>query len=76
MPIHNYTSDELYIWLEGAFTLIAHDGTETNFDSTAFINFPGNAPPHGLQCGLNKACILYLRLSKAFDITYFPDTRQ
>ncbi len=76
MPIHSHTSDELYVWLEGAFTLIAHDGTEIKFDSSAFISFPGNAPPHGLKCGLKKACILYLRLSRPFDIKYFPHNRQ
>ncbi len=72
MPLHNHTSDELYLWLEGAFTLIAHDKTEIKFDGPAFISFPSNAPPHGLKCGLKKACILYLRLSKPFDIKYFP----
>lgn len=75
MPIHNHTSDELYVWLEGAFTLIAHDKTEIKFDGPAFISFPGNAPPHGLKCGLKKACILYLRLSRPFDIKYFPSTQ-
>lgn len=74
MPMHSHTSDELYIWLEGAFTLIAQDGTEIKFDSFAYISFPGNAPPHGLHCGLKKACILYLRLSRPFDIKYFPST--
>lgn len=69
MPTHNHTSDELYVWLEGAFTLIAHDETEIQFDGSAFISFPGNAPPHGLKCGLLKACILYLRLSRPFDRT-------
>ncbi len=24
MPIHNHSSDEIYIWIDGAFTLIAH----------------------------------------------------
>lgn len=76
MPIHSHTSDELYVWLEGAFTLIAHDGTEIKFDRYAFISFPGNAPPHGLKCGLKKACVLYLRLSRPFDIKYFPNNHQ
>ena len=71
MPLHNHTSDELYVWLEGAFTLIAHDGTKIKFASPAFISFPGNASPHGLKCGIKKACILYLRLSRPFDIKYF-----
>ncbi len=76
LPAHNHTSDELYVWIEGAFTLIAHDKTEIEFDGPAYISFPGNAPPHGLKCGLKKACILYLRLSRPFDIKYFPNTRQ
>ncbi len=76
MPMHSHTSNELYVWLEGAFTLIAHDGKEIKFDSFAFISFPGNAPPHGLKCGLKKACILYLRLSRPFDIKYFPDSKK
>ena len=76
MPMHNHTSDELYVWLEGAFTLIVHDGKEIKFDNFAFISFPGNASPHGLKCGLKKSCILYLRLSKPFDIKYFPDTQK
>ena len=32
VPLHNHTSDELYIWIEGAFTLIAHDKTQTKFE--------------------------------------------
>ncbi len=76
MPAHNHTSDELYVWIEGTFTLIAHDETEIKFDGPAYISFPGNAPPHGLKCGLSKACILYLRLSRPFDIKYFSGTQQ
>jgi len=71
MPVHNHTSDELYVWIEGAFTLIAHDETEIKFDGPTYISFPGNAPPHGLKCGLKQACILYLRLSGPFDINFF-----
>lgn len=73
MPHHSHTSDELYVWIEGAFTLIAHDKTEIKFDGPAYISFPGNAPLHGLKCGLKKACMLYLRLSRPFDIKYFPN---
>ena len=55
MPVHSHTSDELYVWIEGAFTLIAHDKTEIEFDGPAYISYPGNAPPHGLKCGLKKS---------------------
>ena len=70
IPLHNHTSDELYIWIEGAFTLIVHDKTQTKFDALAYISFPGNAPPHGLKCGSKKSCILYLKYSRLFDIKY------
>lgn len=74
MPSHNHSSDELYVWMEGTFTLIAHDGEKIKFDGPAFISFPENASPHGLKCGIQKACILYFRLSQPFDIKYFPNT--
>ncbi len=67
---HTHTSDELYVWLSGEFTLIAHDGTETKFRGPAYISYPGNAPPHALICGDEEACIFYLRYSRPFDIKY------
>jgi hypothetical protein len=67
---HSHTSDETYVWIKGAFTLIAHDGKETKFAGPAFISFPGNAPLHGLKCGDKEPCILYLRYSRPFDIKY------
>jgi quercetin dioxygenase-like cupin family protein len=67
---HTHTSDELYVWISGSFTLIAHDGEEKRFDGPAYINFPGNAPPHGLKCGNKEPCLLYLRYSRPFDIKY------
>ena len=70
VPIHTHTSDELYIWLSGAFTLIAHDGTRTDFAGPAYISFPGNAPPHGLECGPDEPCVFYLKFSRPFDIKY------
>lgn len=73
VPNHSHTSDELYVWIQGAFTLTAHDKTETKFEGPAYISFPGNAPPHGLKCSSNKGCILYLRYSRPFDIKYFPE---
>lgn len=73
VPNHSHTSDELYVWLSGEFTLVAHDGTRTRFTGPTYISFPGNAPPHGLECGSNEPCVLYLRLSRPFDIQYFPE---
>lgn len=70
VPSHNHTSDEVYVWISGAFTLIAHDSTRAEFDGPAYISFPGNAPPHGLVCGASEACVLYLRYSRPFDIKY------
>lgn len=67
---HSHTSDELYVWISGSFTLIAHDGEEREFDGPAYISFPGNAPPHGLKCGNKEPCLLYLRYSRPFDIKY------
>lgn len=67
---HTHTSDETYVWIKGAFTLVAHDGTETRFDGPAYISFPGSAPPHALKCGSKEPCILYLRYSRPFDIEY------
>lgn len=70
---HSHTSDETYVWLSGAFTLISNSGERTAFDGPAFISFPGNAPPHGLECGGASPCILYLRYNRPFDIKYFPE---
>ncbi len=74
MPSHNHTSDELYVWIQGSFTLISHNGSEINFSGPAYISFPGNAPPHGLKCGSKQQCMLYLRLSRSFDIKYQSTT--
>lgn len=73
VPNHSHTSDELYMWISGAFTLIAYDGTRTAFAGPAYISFPGSAPPHGLECGASAPCVLYLKLSRPFDIQYFPE---
>jgi len=67
---HTHTSDELYVWISGRFTLIAHDGTETEFRGPAYISFPGNAPTHGIKCGDKEPCLFYLRYSRPFDIKY------
>lgn len=73
VPNHSHTSDELYMWISGAFTLVAHDGTRTEFSGPTYISFPGNAPPHGLECGSAAPCLLYVKLSRPFDIQYFPE---
>lgn len=70
VPSHTHTSDELYVWLAGAFTLIAHDGTRTDFEGPAYLSFPGNAPQHGLECGPQAPCVTYLKYSRPFDIHY------
>ena len=67
---HTHTSDELYIWISGSFTLVAHDGTETKFRGPAYISYPGNAPPHEIKCGSAEPCLFYLRYSRPFDIKY------
>lgn len=73
VPNHSHTSDEVYVWLSGSFTLIAYDGTRTKFAGPAFMSFPGSAPPHGLECSGSEACVLYVRYSRPFDIKYFPE---
>lgn len=76
VPNHNHSSDELYVWMKGAFTLIAYDGTETEFAGPAYISFPGNNPPHGLKCGPKESCVLFLRYERPFDINYFPEVKK
>jgi hypothetical protein len=71
VPVHNHVAEETYVWIKGAFTLIKSDGTKTKFSGPAYISFPGNAPPHGLVCGSQEACVLYLNYSRPFDIHYF-----
>ncbi|MCG8380421.1 MAG: DUF4437 domain-containing protein [Proteobacteria bacterium] len=67
---HTHTSDELYVWISGAFTLISEKGIETEFNGPAYISFPGNAPKHALKCGEKESCLFYLRYSRPFDIKY------
>lgn len=76
VPNHNHSSDELYVWMKGAFTMTAFDGTETKFAGPAYISFPGNNPPHKLQCGSKEACVLFLRYERPFDINYFPEVKK
>ena len=70
VPSHTHTSEELYVWLSGAFTLVSDKGEETNFRGPAYISFPGNAPPHALVCGKKEPCIFYLAYTRPFDIIY------
>lgn len=70
VPSHTHTSDELYVWIQGAFTLISYDGKKTKFDGPAYVSFPGKAPPHALACGNKEPCILYLKFSRPFDVEF------
>jgi hypothetical protein len=68
---HNHTSDELYVWMQGDFTLIADDGTRTPMSGQSFISYPSNTPPHAIVCG-DEPCIFYLRYGRPFDVTFYP----
>ena len=70
VPSHTHTSEELYMWISGAFTLISDKGEEQKFRGPAYISFPGNAPPHTLICGDKEPCIFYLAYTRPFDIIY------
>jgi hypothetical protein len=67
VPSHSHTSDEVYVWLKGAFTYIPVDGTRQNMDAPAYVSLPGNAPPHTIECG-NEPCVFYVRYSRPFDL--------
>jgi hypothetical protein len=66
VPNHSHTSDELYVWLKGAFTYIAADGKQVEIDGPPYINLPGNAP-HALKCH-NEPCLFYVRYGRPFDL--------
>lgn len=70
VPSHTHTSEELYLWISGAFTLVSDKGEKTEFRGPAYISFPGNAPPHALVCGEKEPCIFYLAYTRPFDIIY------
>ena len=71
VPTHTHTSNELYVWIKGAFTLVSDDGRKEQFNGPAFISLPGNAKPnHGLICGDEEPCIFYLSYLRPFDIKY------
>lgn len=71
VPSHTHTSNELYVWIKGAFTLVSGDGKKEKFSGPAFISLPGNAKPnHGLICGDEEPCMFYLSYMRPFDIKY------
>ena len=70
VPSHTHTSEELYLWISGAFTLVSDKGEKTSFNGPAYISFPGSAPPHALICGDREPCLFYLAYTRPFDIEY------
>ncbi len=66
VPNHSHTSDEVYLWLKGAFTYVAADGTRQKMDPPAYISLPGQSP-HALECG-DDPCMFYLRYGRPFDL--------
>jgi quercetin dioxygenase-like cupin family protein len=66
VPNHSHTSEELYVWLRGAFTYVADDGRQIMIDGPAYINLPSNTP-HALKCH-SEPCVFYVRYSRPFDL--------
>jgi quercetin dioxygenase-like cupin family protein len=66
VPNHSHTSDEMYVWLKGAFTYVAADGTRQKIEAPAYISLPGQSP-HALECG-DEPCVFYLRYGRPFDL--------
>src|SRR3984957_6550087 len=66
VPNHSHTSDEIYVWVKGAFTYIAADGTRQKMTAPAYISLPGQSP-HALECG-DEQCVFYVRYSRPFDL--------
>ena len=66
VPNHSHTSDEVYVWLKGAFTYVAADGTRQKIDAPAYISLPGQSS-HALECG-DEQCVFYLRYGRPFDL--------
>jgi quercetin dioxygenase-like cupin family protein len=66
VPNHSHTSDEVYVWLQGAFTYVAADGTRQRMSAPAYISLPGQSP-HALECG-DDQCVFYLRYGRPFDL--------
>src|SRR4029077_20558964 len=74
VPNHSHVSDELYVWLKGAFPYVASDGKQTEINGPAYISLPGNTP-HALKCH-NEPCIFYVRYSRPFDLHIHPMPQQ
>jgi len=72
VPNHSHTSDELYVWLKGAFTYVAADGARQSMQAPAFISLPGQTP-HALECG-DEPCVFYLRYGRPFDLQVHAST--
>jgi quercetin dioxygenase-like cupin family protein len=70
VPNHSHTSDEVYVWLSGAFTYVAADGARLAMRPPAYISLPGQTP-HALECG-DEPCIFYLRYARPFDLHVHP----
>ncbi len=71
VAMHTHTSDETYIWIKGAYTLIGENGDKHKVKSgMGYISFPGNAPKHALTCDAKDYCLLYVKWSRPFDIIY------
>ncbi len=71
VAMHSHTSDETYIWIKGAYTLIGENGKKHHFKSGhGYISFPGNAPKHALTCDAEDYCLMYVKWSRPFDMIY------
>jgi quercetin dioxygenase-like cupin family protein len=70
VPNHSHTSDEVYVWLRGAFTYVAADGARLAMRAPAYISLPGGTP-HALECG-DEPCVFYLRYARPFDLHVHP----
>ena len=66
VPNHSHISDEVYVWLKGAFTYVSADGKEVEIGGPAYISLPGNTP-HALKCH-SEACIFYVHYGRPFDL--------
>lgn len=70
VAMHSHTSDETYVWLKGAYTLISEKGEQHRFAGPSYITFPGNAPKHAMTCDAKDYCLFYIRYSRPFDVLY------
>ena len=54
-PNHSHTSDELYVWLKGNFTVYCSRRHRHSLSGQSYISLPGGVP-HALPVGRNRAC--------------------